>query len=68
MAAYLNFTLRVEYELTNPTGDPCEACDDVPYLTAWHAVVIVSDRNETATQVYLCESCKDVIRERFDPD
>lgn len=67
MASQIDFIIRVEYHRTEPTGDRCEVCEDVPYLHAWNAVIKVDASKEWQTEIYLCESCKDVIK-RCDSD
>lgn len=65
MAAEL--TVDVDYLLRkcDPTGEPCEACSEIPWL---HAEEIVTLINGHAGEmlVYLCNDCAAQLRDEVD--
>lgn len=58
-----NFSIRLQLNTTDPTGDPCDRCGEIYYLRAFLIVIVVGS-SETLLGYY-CEGCKDVARERF---
>lgn len=70
MPTHITFRFEARIEQADPTGEPCERCDDVPYLFAWVVVVSINGMIPANGRTYLCESCKDVVSEQFrdDPD
>ncbi len=61
MTERLRFSVDFEVTQTAPTGDPCERCHDIPYLTAWLWLILID--SIVSQQVYLCESCTDALRD-----
>lgn len=66
MTERLRFSVDFEVVATDPTGEPCERCREIPYLTAWLWLILI-DRI-ISEQVYLCESCTDALRDQSDDE
>lgn len=63
----INFDIKFRIEKTDPTGDTCTKCKEVPYLHAFYIRTFVNGRmiDERGPPIYLCESCKDVVRKEY---
>lgn len=64
MGTHLFFDFETRPEPTDPTGDPCEKCKDIPYLKAWLWLILIDGR--VTSRIYLCESCTDALRNDSD--
>ncbi len=46
----------------DPTGEPCDACSDVPWLHAGEIVAVI-DGHAGKQLVYLCQDCIEQLRD-----
>lgn len=60
MATHINFDFDIRPEPTEPTGDPCERCEEIPYLFAWWWLLLID--GQEIRRHYLCGDCTDALR------
>lgn len=60
-----NVTITVAAEIVSadPTGEQCDGCGEIPYLSAFAIVAVINDEATDKVLAYLCPDCVEMIRE-----